>query len=141
MWAGRRYAALFYRTRGPIILADCWMTRSCLRQRSHVMMMQGCCDAGGMVAQAPFQRTALQLVHRHDHVELVHGCVMTRACSRQRRVVYGKLFWTVCTTGETSHALPCGTTSSAATVVRPDALPSAQARKSFQIALFAFGGS
>ena len=87
------------------------------------MMMQGGCDAGGMVAQAPFQRTALQLVHRHDHAELIHGCVMTRACSRQSRVVYGKLFWTVCTTGETSHALPCGTTPSAATVVRPDALP------------------
>ena len=122
------------------------------RQRSHVMMMQGGCDAGGMVAQAPFQRTALQLVHRHDHVELIHGCVMTRACSRQSRVVYGKLFWTMCTTGETSHALPCGTTPSAATVVRPDALPctpffwvqrgpSAQARRSFRIALFAFGGS
>ena len=90
-------------------------------------------------AQALFQRTALQPVHRHDYVQFIHGCVMTRASSRRSRVVYGKLSWT----GETSHTLPCDTVASAATVVRPDALPcpqflgqrgpSAQARMSFQI--------
>ena len=83
------------------------------------MMLQGGCDAdGGIVTQALLQRTALQPVHRHDYVQLIHGCVMTRACSRQSRVVYGKLFWT----GETSQARPCDTIASA-TVVRPDALP------------------
>ena len=73
-------------------------------------------------AQALFQRTALQLVHRHDHVELIHGCVMTRACSRQSRVVYGKLFWA----GEQSQPLLLDKVASAATVVRPDALPCPQ---------------
>ena len=71
------------------------------------------------MAQAPFQRTALQLVHRHDHVELIHGCVMTRACSRQSRVVYGKLFWA----GQASQLFLPVKVASAATVVRPDALP------------------
>ena len=117
------------------------------RQRSHVMMMQGGCDAGGMVAQAPFQRTALQLVHRHDHVEFIHGCVMARACSRQSRVVYGKLFWA----DQRSQPLLPDKVPSAATVVRPDALPCPQflgpawslrtSSNEFPNRLFAFGRS
>ena len=59
------------------------------------MMLQGGCDAdGGIVTQALLQRTALQPVHRHDYVQLIHGCVMTRACSTRSCVVYAKLLWT-----------------------------------------------
>jgi hypothetical protein len=66
------------------------------------------------VAQVRFQRTALQPVYRHDYVHSIHGCVMTRARSRRRRVLYCKLFWA----GEPSRPL---TLASAATAVCPDA--------------------
>ena len=70
-------------------------------------------------AQALFQRTALQPVHRHDYVQFIHGCVMTRASSRRSRVVYGKLFWA----DQASQLFLPDKVASAATVVRPDALP------------------
>ena len=90
-------------------------------------------------AQALFQRTALQPVHRHDYVQFIHGCVMTRASSRRSRGVYRKLFWA----DQASQLLLPDKVASAATVVRPDGLPCPQflgpawslrqARTSFQI--------
>ena len=101
-------------------------------------------------AQALFQRTALQPVHRHDYVQFIHGCVMTRASSRRSRVVYGKLFWADQASQASQPLLPDKVTS-AATVVRPDALPCPQflgpawslrtSSNEFPNCLFAFGRS
>ena len=98
-------------------------------------------------AQALFQRTALQPVHRHDYVQFIHGCVMTRASSRRSRVVYGKLFWA----DQASQPLLLDKVASAATVVRPDAPPCLQvlgpawslrpSSDEFPNCLFAFGRS